>query len=202
MTHLISEKLAVMKLKRLSVISTLKKSCQVDSSSKFCQVRPSNWREIGLLSLDIKISILALTNESFLLIILWILSQFIKWNIRATKVITDQSVCLLSNYFKVYEKLIYNQLYQYFDNILFPNQFGFQKGYCTLHCLLVIIEKFKEAIDTGTKFRTLLTDLSKAFDCLDHSLLVVKFHWCGVSPLSRKLIFSYFRNRNHRIKIK
>ena len=85
----------------------------------------------------------------------------------------------------MYEKLIYNQLYQYFDNILFPNQFGFQKGYCTLHCLLVLIEKFKEAIDTGTKFGTLLTDLSKAFDCLDHSLLVAKFHWCGVSPLSR-----------------
>ena len=36
-------------------------------------------------------------------------------------------VSILSNYFKVYEKLIYNQLYQYFENILFPSQCGFEK---------------------------------------------------------------------------
>ena len=42
-----------------------------------------------------------------------------------------------------------------------------------------------------------MTDLSKAFDCLDHSL-----HWYGLSPLYFKLIFSYFSNRTHRSKIK
>ena len=73
-------------------------------------------------------------------------------------------VSILSNYSEVYEKLIYNQLYPYFENILFPGQCGFIKGYSTQHCLLVLIEKFKEAIDTGNKFGALLTDLSKAFD--------------------------------------
>ena len=111
-------------------------------------------------------------------------------------------VSILSNYSKVYEKLIYNQLYQYFENILFPSQCGFRKGYSTQHCLLVLIEKFKEAIDTGNKFGALLTNLSKSFDCLDHSLLVGKLHWYGLSPFSFKIIFSYFSNRIHRIKIK
>ena len=57
--------------------------------------------------------------------------------------------------------------------------------------LLVLIEKFKEAVDTGNKFGALLTDLSKEFDCLDHSLLVAKLHWYRFSPLSLKLIVSY-----------
>ena len=88
---------------------------------------------------------------------------------------------------------MYNQLYQYFENILFPTRF--RKGYNTQHCLLVLIEKFKHALDTGNNFRALLTDLSKALDCLDHSSLVAKLSWYRLSPLSFELIFSYFSNR-------
>ena len=61
-------------------------------------------------------------------------------------------VSILSNLSKIYEKLMYNQLYEYFDNILFPSQCGFRKGYSAQHCLLVMIEKFKEAIDRGFEF--------------------------------------------------
>ena len=70
------------------------------------------------------------------------------------------------------------------------------------YCLLVLIKKFKKAIDRGNKFGARLTDLSKAFGCLDHSLLVAKLHWYGLSPLSFKLIFSYFSNCTDRTKIK
>ena len=75
------------------------------------------------------------------------------------------------------------------------------KRLSTQHCLLVLREKFKEAIDAGNKSRALLTNLSKAFDCPHHYLLVAKVHWCGLSPLSLKLIFFYFSNRTHRTKI-
>ena len=57
-----------------------------------------------------------------------------------------------SNLSKIYEKLMYNQIYDYFDNILFPSQCGFQKEYSAQHCLPVIIEKIKEAIDRGNEF--------------------------------------------------
>ena len=110
-------------------------------------------------------------------------------------------VSILSNLSKIYERLMYNQLYDYFDNVPFPSQSGFWKGYSAQHCLLVMIEKFKEAIDRGYEFGALLTDLSKAFDCINHPLLIAKLYNYGVSPLSINLIFSYLNNRTHRTKI-
>ena len=74
----------------------------------------------------------------------------------------------------MYEKILYSQLYNYFKNILFPGQCGFRKGYSAQHCLLVMIEKLKEAIDRGDKFGTLLTDLSKAFDWINHSFFIAR----------------------------
>ena len=50
------------------------------------------------------------------------------------------------------------------------------KGYGAQHCLLVMIENFKEAIDRGNKFGALLTDLSKAFECINHPLLIAKLY--------------------------
>ena len=58
--------------------------------------------------------------------------------------INYRPVSILSNCSKVYEKLIYNQLYQYFENILFPSQCGYRKGYSTQHCLLVAVENFNK----------------------------------------------------------
>ena len=79
-------------------------------------------------------------------------------------------VSILTNISKMYEKLLYNQLSKYFDSLLTTNQCGFRKGFSSQYCLLLMLEKFKEAIDRGNKFRALLTDLSKAFDCIDHKL--------------------------------
>ena len=96
---------------------------------------------------------------------------------------------------------MYNQLYQYFENMLFPSQCGFRKGYSTQHCILVLIEKCKEPIDAGNNFGALLIDLPKVSDCLDQSLLVAQLYWYGLNPLSLKLIF-YISNCTHRTKIK
>ena len=63
-----------------------------------------------------------------------------------------QPVSILTNIFKVFEKLSHNQLYSYFDNILSPNQFGFRKGHNAEQCLLAMIEKFKGSINEGHQF--------------------------------------------------
>ena len=55
-------------------------------------------------------------------------------------------VYILSNLSKIYERLMYNLLYDYFDNILFPSQCGFRKGYSAQHCLLVMIEKLSPEV--------------------------------------------------------
>ena len=91
--------------------------------------------------------------------------------------------------------------YEYFHNKLFPRQCGFRKGYSSQHSLLVMTEKFKESIDKDSAFGAPLTDLLKAFDCIDYTLFIAKLSAFGVSPLSLKLIYSYLSNQTQRIKI-
>ena len=111
-------------------------------------------------------------------------------------------VSILPNLPKVYEKLICDQLYDYFDKILLPSQCGFRKGYSSQNCLQAMLENFKESADNGNEFGALLTCLSKAFDCIDHKLLIAKVFCYGVSPSALSLIHSYLSNRTQRIKIK
>ena len=58
-----------------------------------------------------------------------------------------------------------------------------------------MLEKWKSAVDKGKSFGALLTDLSKAFDCLSHDLLLAKLHAYGFSLSALKLIHSYFKNK-------
>ena len=106
-----------------------------------------------------------------------------------------RQVSILPNISNIYEKTIYNQLYEYFHDKLFSSQCGFCEGYSSQHSLLVMTEKFKESINKGNAFGALLTDLSKTFDCIDHTLLNSKLSAFGVSPLSLKLLYSYLSNR-------
>ena len=68
-------------------------------------------------------------------------------------------------------------------------------------CLLFLVEKWRKALDNGNKCGVLLTDLSKAFDCLIHDLLIAKLHAYGFDLLSLKLIHSYLTNRFQRVKV-
>ena len=66
---------------------------------------------------------------------------------------------------------------------------------------MIVLEKFKESRDRGDKFGALFTDISKAFDCLDHNLLITKLSWYGVTTQLLNLIFSYLRNRTQSVRI-
>ena len=68
-----------------------------------------------------------------------------------------------------------------FDNIFLNQQCSFRKRYSTQHCLLVMLETWKRSLDKSKAFGTLLTDLSKALDCLDHELLTAKLNAYGFS---------------------
>ena len=61
--------------------------------------------------------------------------------------------------------------------------------------------KLQKALDQGNEYGALLTDLSKAFDCLPHDLIVAKLHAYGFSIESLKLINSYLTERKQRVKI-
>ena len=68
-------------------------------------------------------------------------------------------------------------------------------GYNTQQCLLKMLEKWKGSVDGGKVFGALLKDLSKAFDCLDHELLIAKLNTCGLSLSALRLINYYLSNR-------
>ena len=64
-----------------------------------------------------------------------------------------------------------------------------------------MLERFKKALDNKNKFGALLTDLSKAFDCLNHDLLVAKLDAYGFDYMSLNLILCYLSGRKHRTKV-
>ena len=80
-------------------------------------------------------------------------------------------------------------------------QTGFRKGYSSQHCLFKMVEKWKQALDNGDSFGALLTDLSKAFDCIPHDLLIAKLYAYGFDKASLKLLHSYLSERKQRVKI-
>ena len=85
-----------------------------------------------------------------------------------------RSVSILPNVSKIYERCLYKQMSKFFDKILSKYQCGFRKGFNSQHCLATMLEKWRETIDKGDCFGALLTDLSKAFDCILHDLLIGK----------------------------
>ena len=104
-------------------------------------------------------------------------------------------ISILPNLSKIYEILLYDQMYSYFDTFFVKYQCGFRKGYNAQHCLLVMIEKMKEARDKNKVCAAVLTDLSKVFDCLIHDLLIAKPHAFGFDYKSLRVMYAYLNNR-------
>ena len=104
-------------------------------------------------------------------------------------------ISILANLSKIYERLLYDQMYSYFDKFFVKYQCGFRKDYNTQHCLLVMIEKMKEVCDKNKVCAAVLTDLSKAFDCLKHDLLIAKLHAFGFDYKSLRVMYAYLNNR-------
>ena len=96
---------------------------------------------------------------------------------------------------KVYERLLYNQIYPYFETLFSTFQCGFRKGFNTQHCLLAMIEKWRITLNKGGETGEVLTDFSKAFDCIDHNLFIAKLYAYGFEKQSIDFLHSYLIKR-------
>ena len=110
-------------------------------------------------------------------------------------------VSILPTVSKVFERNMYYQIYAYIEKYLSPSLCGFRKGFNTQHCLAVMVELWKKAIDHKEYAGGILTDLSKAFDCLNHELLIAKLHVYGFDENSLKLIHSYISERKQKTRV-
>ena len=107
-------------------------------------------------------------------------------------------ISLLSVSDKLIEKLMHKRLYGFLDqnNILFKNQFGFRKGSSTAQALTNITERLKESIDDHKIGCGVFIDLSKAFDTVNHKILLLKLEHYGIRGTSLRWFESYLSNRN------
>ena len=99
---------------------------------------------------------------------------------------------------KIFERCMLRQINEYMDVFLSTQQCGFREEYSTQQFLLAMLEKWRSAVDNKKTFGVLLTDLSKAFDCLLHELLLPKLHAYGFSIPAPRLVYIYLKNRKQR----
>ena len=88
----------------------------------------------------------------------------------------------LSNIEKIYEKLMYSRLVSFLNahNQIYSRQFGFRKSHSTVHTLINIVERIRESLDNGEFACGVFVDLQKAFDTVDHEILLAKLNHYGI----------------------
>ena len=112
-------------------------------------------------------------------------------------------ISILPIFSKIFEKIIYERLYNFLisQNILHHNQFGFRKGHSTSHALNYSIEHIVNSLKRENHVLGIFIDLSKAFDTIDHEILLYKLHHYGIRGNTHKLLSSYLTNRYQYINV-
>ena len=104
-------------------------------------------------------------------------------------------ISILSNVSKVHRSCLYDHIYDFFENTFLRYQRGFRKVFNTQNALLSVIEKMLLACGKKEISRVILTDLSKAFDCIGHDLLIAKLNAYGFDQWALNVIHNYLFGR-------
>ena len=112
-------------------------------------------------------------------------------------------ISVLPSISKVFEKIVYNRLLSYLqsNNVLCDNQFGFRKNHSTYMALIELYDKVSLAIDNNEFSIGIFIDLSKAFDTLDHSILLKKLEHYGIRGMALEWFSSYLSNRKQCVSL-
>ena len=106
-------------------------------------------------------------------------------------------ISILPTISKVFERVIYEQLNSHFNllNIYYPGQYGFREKHSTELASLELSDRVIQYLDKGETPISIFLDLSKAFDTLDHSILLTKLAYYGIRNSALDLLESYLSDR-------
>ena len=112
-------------------------------------------------------------------------------------------ISLLTSISKLFEKVVFTQLYDYFRNndLFYDSQYGFLKNHSTEYAAMELTDKILKDIDDKNISLAVFMDLSKAFDTLDHDILTKKLAHYGIHGTALQWFTSYLTDRSQYVEI-
>ena len=112
-------------------------------------------------------------------------------------------ISLLPNLSKIIEKLMYNRITQFleYNKIIYYKQFGFRKNFSTAYAIISLIENVQSAHDNNNFACRILIDLEKAFQIVDHNILLSKLNYYRVRGIENDCFKSYLNIRSQFVSI-
>ena len=110
-------------------------------------------------------------------------------------------ISLLPLFSKLFERIMYNRLIKFINKhkLLYKYQFGFRKDHSTYMALIILIDKITAALDRGDFTVSVLIDFRKAFDTVDHDILLDKLYHYGIRGVAFEWIKSYLSDRQQQV---
>ena len=107
-------------------------------------------------------------------------------------------ISVLSFFSKIFEKIMYNNLYAFVEDfdIIYAHQYGFRKGHSTQQAIITLVDKITRSVNNGDVVIGMFLDLKKAFDTVDHKILLKKLEAYGIRGHILDWFASYLTGRS------
>ena len=109
--------------------------------------------------------------------------------------INYRPVSILNTFSKIYERFLNNSMLPFVESFLSKFISAYRSKYSSSHVIIRLLEEWKQNLDKGKVVGAVLMDLSKAFDCIPHDLLIAKIHAYGFDLDALTFIYSYLKRR-------
>lgn len=112
-------------------------------------------------------------------------------------------IALLSVFSKIFEKLVRNRIQNFLNasNFYSPNQFGFRAGLRTEDAMRQVLSKFYNGINDSKKVAGLFLDIKKAYDCVNHTILLRKLQDAGIRGICNDWFKSFLSDRTQQVEV-
>ena len=110
-------------------------------------------------------------------------------------------ISILPTLSKIFEKLLHKRIYNFLEhsNIIYDYQFGFRQGHSTIHAVQTARSSVITSLNSSYHSMGIFIDFSKAFDTIQHSILLKKLDHYGIRGIALHLIKNYLTNRKQYI---